>query len=43
MCVCVWGGGERGAKRGVMVVCVTSQTGVMLMPYLIRTETLMRP
>ena len=32
-------GGERGANRGDMVVCVTSRTGVMLMHYLIRTDT----
>ena len=38
--VCVGGGGgERGANRGDMVVCVTSRTGVMLMHYLIRTDT----
>ena len=36
VCVCV---GERGANRGDMVVCVTSRTGVMLMHYLIRTDT----
>ena len=35
-CVC---GGGRGANRGDMVVCVTSRTGVMLMHYLIRTDT----
>ena len=34
-----WGGGGRGANRGDMVVCVTSRTGVMLMHYLIRTDT----
>ena len=38
-CVCVWGGGGRGANRGVMVGCVTSRRGVMSMPYLIRTKT----
>ena len=38
MCVCV-GGGGRGANRGVMVIWVTSRTGVMLMAYLIRTDT----
>ena len=37
--VCVGGGGGRGADQGVMVVRVTSRTGVMLMPYLIRTDT----
>ena len=31
--------GGRGANRGDMVVCVTSRTGVMLMHYLIRTDT----
>ena len=39
MCVCVWGGGGRGANRGVMVGCVTSRRGIMSMPYLIRTKT----
>ena len=38
VCVCV-GGGGRGANRGVMVIWVTSRTGVMLMAYLIRTDT----
>ena len=33
------GGGGGGANRGDMVVCVTSRTGVMLMHYLIRTDT----
>ena len=37
--VCVWVGGGRGANRGVMVIWVTSRTGVMLMAYLIRTDT----
>ena len=37
MCV---GVGGRGANRGDMVVCVTSRTGVMLMHYLIRTDTI---
>ena len=37
--VCV-GVGGRGANRGDMVVCVTSRTGVMLMHYLIRTDTI---
>ena len=37
--MCVWGGGGRGANRGVMVGCVTSRRGVMSMPYLIRTKT----
>ena len=36
--VCV-GGGERGANRGDMVVCVTSRKGVILMHYLIPTDT----
>ena len=36
----VCGCGGRGANRGDMVVCVTSRTGVMLMHYLIRTDTI---
>ena len=35
--VCVWGGGE--LPGSLMVVCVTSRTGVVSMPYMIRTDT----